>query len=264
MAARKTTSALRLRQILELLGGRDEVSVTELTRRFHVASMTIRRDLESLERQGRITRTHGGALLTAPAVAAFAFQDRRRSHMAQKEAIARAAARLVEPGMTVILDTGTTTLEVARALGGIPRLKVLTNSLAIASALLAHGDVELVLLGGTVSKNSPDLSGALTVGNLASFRAALAIIGADAMDAGGLYTPSQQIAQVSQAMIASATRTILVADSSKFGGTAFVRFAGWEAISGVVVDDGLDQAARRWLRRVVRNITTVPVKAART
>jgi DeoR/GlpR family transcriptional regulator of sugar metabolism len=244
-------TSLRLRKILALLASHEEVSVTSLAARFRVTTMTIRRDLESLERDGRITRTHGGALLAAPTMAAFAFQERRQVRMAEKAAIGRAAVREVQPGMTLILDTGTTTLEVARLLGGIPRLKVLTNSLAIASALLAHGDLELVLLGGTVSARSPDLSGPLTEDNLAAFRADLAIVGADALDARGLYTSGQPIARVSRAMLANAARTLLVADSSKFGKTAFARIANWSDIDLLVTDAGLPRAVRRWVGKIV-------------
>jgi DeoR/GlpR family transcriptional regulator of sugar metabolism len=254
-----TPSSPRLKKILDYLAGREEVSVAELVRQFQVAPMTVRRDLGVLEGQGRITRTHGGALLAAPSLVAFEFQERRQSRLAEKQAIARAAVQWVRPGMTVILDTGTTTLEVARALGGIPRLKVLTSSLAIASALLAQGDLELVLLGGTVSQHSPDLSGPLTEDNLAAFRAELAFVGADALDARGLYTRSQQIARVSRAMLSRAERTILVADSSKFGKTAFVRFAGWPEIDVLLTDDGLDAKARKWVEKNAPKHILAPV-----
>jgi len=254
----KALSSTRQENILAFLAGREEVSVAELTAHFHVAAMTIRRDLSHLAEQGLIARTHGGALLAAPSVVAFAFQQRRQTQMAQKLAIARAAVRMVKPGMNVILDTGTTTLEVARALGDVPGLKVLTSSLAVASALLAHDDLELVLLGGTVSKGSPDLSGPLTEHNLAAFRADLAFVGADALDKRGFYTGIQEIASVSRAMIASAQHTILVADSSKFGNNAFVRIAGWEAIDHVIVDEGLPQQARTWVGKSIRNHTLVP------
>ena len=258
MTMQKPSASVRQQKILQLLASREEVSVAELAERFRVAAMTIWRDLDVLVQGGRVTRTHGGALLAAPSVAAFAFQERRQSRMVEKTAIGRAAAQLVKPGMTVILDTGTTTLEVARALGGIPRLKVLTSSLAVASTLLTHDDLELVLLGGTVSKGSPDLTGALTEDNLAAFRADLAFIGADALDQRGFYTSSQEIAGVSRAIIASAQRTMLVADSGKFGSTAFVRIAGWQAIDGLLIDDGLSADARRWGKRTLKNLLLAP------
>lgn len=255
----KPAPQARRELILQLLAGGVDADVNELSARFRVTTMTVRRDLDILAAEGRINRTHGGAMLAAPAVAAFAFQDRRQTHMAEKQAIARAAARLVEPGMTVILDTGTTTLELARLLGGIPRLKVLTSSLSIASTLMAHEQLELVLLGGTVNRNSPDLSGALTVENLTAFHAQLVFVGADAVDERGLHTGNLAIAHVSRAMMAAAERVILVADSSKFNRRAFVRICGWKAIGQVIVDDDLPPEARQWLGGQVRDCTFAPI-----
>jgi DeoR/GlpR family transcriptional regulator of sugar metabolism len=255
----KIRTSSRLRRILDLLAARPEVSVADLAARFQVTPMTVRRDLAALEKQGRVTRTHGGAILAAPAVARFAFRERQQTHLPEKRAIARAAATQVMSGTTVILDTGTTTLEVAEALAGIPGLRVLTSSLAIASALFAHEEMELVLLGGTVSRGSPDLCGPLTEQNLAAFRADVAFIGADGVDRHGLYTRSQAIASVSRAMLAGAARTILVADSSKFGRNAFVRFADWKKVDGVIVDDGLAAGVRRWLRKAVKDVVQVTV-----
>jgi len=244
---KKQNTSLRLQQILGLLAGRDGVGVAELAEYFQVTPMTIRRDLDTLEGQGRVVRTHGGAILAAPSVVAFSFQARRQVRMAEKKAIAREAARRVEPGMTVLIDTGTTTLELAKALPGVGDLRVLTSSLAIASALLAHDGLELVLLGGTVSRNSPDLSGPLTEDNLAAFRADIAFVGADALDENGLYTSSQQIARVSRTMLASAKKTVLMADSGKFGETAFARFAQWREIDELITDIGIDPSQRSWM-----------------
>lgn len=244
---KKQNTSLRLQQILNRLSGRDEITVADLSEHFQVTSMTIRRDLDALERQGRVTRTHGGAILAAPSVVAFSFQARRQARMAQKKAIAREAVGRVEPGMTVLLDTGTTTLEVAKALASISDLRVLTSSLAIASALLAHDGLELVLLGGTVNRNSPDLSGPLTEDNLAAFRADITFVGADAVDEKGLYTSSQQIARVSRTMLATAKQTVLVADSGKFGETAFARFAQWREIDELITDSGLGPDHREWV-----------------
>jgi DeoR/GlpR family transcriptional regulator of sugar metabolism len=251
------TPSPRARQILDLLAGGDEVAVADLAERFGVTETTIRRDLDALERDGRVTRTHGGAILAARAVVSFAFADRQRTRSAEKRAIAAAAARRIAPGATVILDTGTTTLELARILPGAAGLKVLTSSLAIAAALQGRPDLELVLLGGTVGRGSPDLGGPLTVENLAAFRADLAFIGADAADRHGLYTDDQRIADVSRAMIGSATKVVLVADSGKFGRTAFVRFATWRTVDAAIVDDGLGAGPRRWLRRQVDDVELV-------
>lgn len=256
---KKQNTSLRLQQILDLLAGQDEVGVADLAEHFQVTPMTIRRDLGMLEKQGKVTRTHGGAILSAPSIVSFSFQARQQTRMAAKKAIAREAVGRVEPGMTVLIDTGTTTLEVARALAGFSDLKVLTSSLAIASALLAHGGLELILLGGTVNRNSPDLSGPLTEDNLSTFRADIAFIGADAFDENGLYTSSQQIARVSQTMLGTARQTVLVADSGKFGETAFMRFARWQEVNELIMDSGVDGEHLEWVKKKVRKFTLVPV-----
>ena len=189
-----------------------EQSVGVLAHRFGVTPMTIRRDLDALERQGMVLRTHGGAVLARPGIVEFRFAERRRTHASQKQAIARAVAGIVRPGMKITLDTGTTTLEVARAIAGVPEITVLTTSLAIASVLYACEHIELVLMGGTVRKNDPDLSGVLTEQNLRCFHVDLAVLGADAVSAEGVYTTDMGIARGSQAMMVGAQRKVLVAD----------------------------------------------------
>lgn len=244
----------RHEEIRALLAGRREVSVAEMARHFKVTPMTIRRDLDAMSRAGVINRTHGGALLAAPAVAAFEFLDRRSSRPSEKQAVARAAAALVRPGMTLLLDTGTTTLELAKLLGGIPKLTVVTSSLAIASVLFASPDVELVMLGGTVGRHSPDLSGPLTVENLRMFKADTAFVGADAAGRDGIYTSSMAIAQVSKAIISGARRAVLLADSSKFKADAAIRICEWNSLNTAVVDRGLAAENRKWLEKAVPDL----------
>ncbi|MBX3178331.1 MAG: DeoR/GlpR transcriptional regulator [Candidatus Hydrogenedentes bacterium] len=251
---RKQTSTRRREQILEFLAAEGEVFVLDLAERFGVAPMTIRRDLEALERQNVLTRTHGGAIFSKQSVAEFAFLERNRTSILEKQAIAREAAALVEPGMTIVMDTGTTTLEVARALRGVERLTVLTSSLAVASELHTHPDMEIVLLGGNVGKNSPDLFGALTEDNLRRFRVQLAILGADALDERGLYTSGLHVARVSEAMIDVARDTVLVADSRKFRRHSFVKFADWPSIRHLVTDDSVAEIDRAWLEQSVRDV----------
>jgi DeoR/GlpR family transcriptional regulator of sugar metabolism len=238
---------VRHQQILDQVRLQREVSVQALAQQLQVSPITIRRDLEQLERAGALTRTHGGAVFSKSAVIEFAFLDRAQEQTAAKVAIANYLAGVVQPGMTIVLDTGTTTLEVARALAGIPRLRVLTSSLAIASALHAYDNIDLVLLGGSVRHHSPDLTGPLTEENLRQFQTELAILGADAVSREGLYTSDLGIARISQAMIACARESWLVADSSKFARRSFVKFADWAAISHLVTDEGLSADDAEWV-----------------
>jgi len=244
----------RQSHILERLIAGNEVSVQDLAARFGVSEMTVRRDLVRLEREGELTRTHGGAVLSKAGVIEFAFKEKEKHFAAEKKAIAREVASFIHPGMTLTLDTGTTTLEVARAIVGIKNLTVLTSSLAIASALYVYDHIELVLLGGTVRKGNPDLSGRLTEENLKCFRVDLALIGADGADPAGVYTTDMNIACVSQWMISGAAQTVLALDHSKFEKTAFVKFALWDRIDRVITDDGVPPRVRKWLNKSVREV----------
>ena len=248
----------RHKAILDILASGGDTSVQDLAGRFGVSLMTIRRDLALLEREGELTRTHGGAVLSKAGVVEFAFEARAKEHAAEKRAIGEAVASMIRPGMAISLDTGSTTLEVARAtvlaLGNRDPLTVLTSSLVIASALYAHDNVDLVLLGGTARKGSPDLTGWLTEENLKRFRVDLAVLGADGLTQDGAFTTDVNVARVSQAMAAGAQRTVLAADHSKFEKTAFVCFAPWTKFTHVVTDDQVPPPVRRWLNKAVKHV----------
>lgn len=243
----------RQNRIVEMLTANGEVFVQDLSERLEVTTMTIRRDLDLLENEGLLIRTHGGAVISSAGIIEFSFKKQSEECALEKQAIAKEAAALVEPGMTVVLDTGTTVLEVAKAIGGKRDLKVLTSSLVIASTLYARDNVELVLLGGRARRGNPDLTGWLTEENLKHFRVDTAVLGADGTSRDGVFTSDESVARVSQAMITAAARTILVADHTKFGGTAFLRYATWEDFDYVVTDAQVEEDAQRWLRRVAKN-----------
>jgi DeoR/GlpR family transcriptional regulator of sugar metabolism len=244
----------RLEKIMSLITRDGEVSVGSAAKAFGVTEMTIRRDLETLERDGRLVRTYGGAVLSRPGIVEFAFQQRADARSDEKRAIARDAARLVRPGMSVSIDTGTTTLEVAKAISGTADLRVLTPSLAVASALYAFDGIELVLLGGTARKGSPDLQGEITEDNIKRFRVHLAVLGADALGEDGIYTKDAAVSRVSRAMIANARERLVVADSSKLSETAFVKFADWKDVDVLITDAEAPPAARRWLNKSVKKV----------
>ena len=239
----------RQNEILDLLGREGEVVVVTLAAQFGVSEMTIRRDLTRLARAGKLSRTHGGAMPSRAGIVEFSFQENLNRNAEQKRAIAQAAARAVQPGMTVLLDTGSTTLEVARAIAGLPKLTVLTTSLMIAAALHTQESIELILLGGTVRKDSPDLSGPLTEENLGRFRVNLAVLGADGVSADGVFTESMNVARVSRAIVKAAERAVLTIDGSKFGRAALVRYAEWQDFNQVITDKGVPAQVRKWLNR---------------
>jgi DeoR family fructose operon transcriptional repressor len=241
--------------ILEKIRSAGGASVRDLAAQFHVSDMTIRRDLSLLETRGDLSRTHGGAVSSRAGIIEFAFKEKERLCAAEKQAIAAEAASLVRPGMTITLDTGTTTLEVARRVAGTRRLTVLTSSLPIASVLYASEGIDLILLGGQARKGIPDLWGRLTEENLKRFRVDMAIIGADGANREGLYTTDMNVARVSEAMLAGARRRVAVIDHRKFESAHFVKFASWGAIDRVITDAGTPPAVRRWLGKAVRHVT---------
>lgn len=192
--------------------------------------MTIRRDLTSLEKQFLIQRTHGGAMLSERMMLEFDYRDRREVNRAAKCAIAREARQLIQPGHRLILDTGTTTLELAALLRDGENLTVITPSLAVASELQHAAGVEVILLGGVIRRGSPDLTGPVTEHCLELFAADYAFQGADGIGAdGSIYNSDLRLAAVDKIMRRVAQKSVVLADHSKIGTTAL-------ACSGTLAD----------------------------
>lgn len=257
MSDKTARSNVRHDQIVEHIRVHGVALVQELAEAFAVSVMTIRRDLALLEEAGRVTRTHGGAILSKPRVVEFTFLEREQQHAAEKHAIAREVAARIRPGSTVALDSGTTTLEVAKALVGLEGLTVLTSSLAIASVLYPHDTITMVLLGGVSRKRSPDLTGWLVEQNLKQFHVDYAIVGADGITRDGAYTTAVDISRVCQAVLAAGECRILVADASKMGRPSFSRYAELSSFRQIVTDASVPTAARRWLARGGQKVTYV-------
>ena len=247
----KTASAAqRADAILELVREGQECAVVDLAARFGVSEMTVRRDLDALAAEGRVIRTHGGATAASGVVFEFRFLERAREHRVAKRKIATRAARLVEDGMTVMLDSGTTTLALAEALRGKRDLTVVTTSLPIASALQYSDMIDVVLLGGHLRRDAPDLSGALTLQGLEGLHADLAFVGVDAIDLeGSTYSHSIEVAHLIATMAAASEAVYVVADSSKVGQASLARSGSLTQWKGLITDRELDPAKARALKK---------------
>ncbi|MBN1509744.1 MAG: DeoR/GlpR transcriptional regulator [Sedimentisphaerales bacterium] len=246
----KLTQTQRLEAIRRELLRADEVSIDDLAGRFGVSGMTVRRDLELLESHGDVIRTHGGAALAKRLTFEFSFRQKQNRNSRQKLCIARRAAGHVKDGQVVILDTGTTTLEIARQLTGRDDVTVITTSLAIVSTLQFAAGLRTVLLGGFLRGGSPDLHGPLTEQNVEMFRADLAFMGADAVDLdGNMYADDLQVVNLDRKMAANAARVIVVADSSKFGRRGMCRILGPDDYDSIISDPGL---GKDMLKRLAR------------
>jgi len=234
----------RQERICAMLGARGQCSVEEFAAALGVSGMTVRRDLQSLAMAGKVIRTHGGAAMAGRISFEFDFLKRVRQNEAAKAAIGAAAAGLVADGQSVLLDSGTTTLALARCLHGKQNLTVITTSLPLASQLQYDQQIAVLLLGGYVRAGSPDLAGALTESNLETLHADLAIIGADGIDArGAVYNQSPEVARMLTRMAAAASRVYVVADHSKLGKPALWRFGYLRDWTGLVTDAGADRTA---------------------
>ena len=237
-------------QICEWIALRGECSIEGLVKRFGVSGMTVRRDLQALADRGKVIRTHGGAAMAERVSFEFEFLNRVREHQAAKQQIAVAAAAEIEDGQSVMLDSGTTTLELAKQLRSKRRLTVITTSLPIAAQLQYDRHIEVMLLGGYVRPSAPDLAGALTEANLESLRADVAFIGACGVDRhGAVYQDSLEIARMLTKMAASAARVFVLADSSKLGRTALCRFGRLQDWAGLVTDAAADRSMLTVLRK---------------
>lgn len=240
----------RRAQILDLLERDGEQSIDGLAERFDVSGMTIRRDLQELAGDGKVIRTHGGAAPSQRISFEFRFLERARQQAKEKEQIADIATKLISPGDSVLLDSSTTTLAIARRLPAIGELTVVTTSLPIASELFGRAGIDVILLGGALRNDSPDLCGALTESNLDVIRADIAFIGVDAIDyEGHLYNRSPEVGRMLQQMARSADRVCAVADHTKIGRHELMRFADIRDWFALITDSGLDRVILKRLRK---------------
>lgn len=211
--------------------------VKDLAAHFQVSQITIRKDLEVLQGRGLLHRTHGGALVpSSGALNDPSLQEKEKLHRTEKMRIAQAAVRLVEEGQSILLDSGTTTMAIARALRNFRRLTVITNAVNIA-AELANSEIEVILTGGTVRKNSFSLVGPLAEETLRHLSADILFLGVDGFDTRlGLSTPNLQEAKVNRVMVEISRKVVAVCDSSKFGRRSLSTIVPPNAIHYVITD----------------------------
>ena len=248
----------RRRAILQLVNQDGRVLVADLADRFATSQITIRKDLEKMHSLGLVHRTHGGALtVQSGALLDPTLQQKEKLHRKEKQRIAEAAAKMVEDGQSVLLDSGTTTTAIARALRERTRLTVITNALNIA-AELSGTQVEVILSGGTVRKNSFSLVGPLAEETLQQLSADLLFLGVDGIDTKiGLSTPNLLEAKVNRVMVGMARRTIAVCDSSKFGRRSLSTIVPLAAIHHVITDKRISKADLQGLSDAGVGVTLV-------
>jgi DeoR family fructose operon transcriptional repressor len=229
----------RKMKILEFIEEHRKATVVELCQQFKVSSATIRNDLRDLETAGLLIRTHGGAMVKTKTGLEPDMNLRKVQNLEEKRRIAEAALRLVEDGDTIILDTGTTTYELARLLGEKHDLTVVTNDLPIALLLEEFESVRVVLVGGMVRKKfhctvASSFSGMNALSDLTVDKAFMASNGFSLEK--GASTPDINHSETKKLMISIAAKVILLFDSSKMGRNSFAIFAPLDRIDAIVTD----------------------------
>jgi len=234
----------RRQAILAQVREQAAVSAEDLSRQFGVSVETIRRDLRRLGERGLLERVYGGATRPSGRSSEGSFAARSTRHIDRKRAIAAMAASLVEPEETIVIDVGTTALEVARALPAGFRGRVLTNSVPAAMELSARTDTELLLCGGQVRAGDGACSGAHAEAFFAEFYADRAFLGSGGVHPqAGLtdYYPAEVV--VRRTIIDHTAATYVLADSSKLGEIAVHRVCTLDRLTAVITDDAENSAA---------------------
>lgn len=258
MTLRNTRS--RRQQILQQLLERGSVQVSELVGQYGVSAVTIRTDLGHFEEQGLATRTHGGATLVRTPPREQDIHEKDTLNLPLKESIGIRAAQLVQPGDNIIIDSGSTTMTLARHLRGHRDVAVMTNGLNIAWELANAPGIDVLLTGGQLRKQSLSLQGSQAEASLTSYSFDTLFLGVDGLDLQfGLTTHDEGEARLNHRMVERARRIVVLTDASKFGRVSLHRIAQLEQVHAVITDAGIDEATREGLQQ--RGIEVIVAEA---
>lgn len=229
---------VRLQDLLNVINGQGRVRVNDLCRQFRVTPATIRKDLTRLEEAGLIKRVHGGAISVAESAnLELTSREKAGVQTAKKQQIARIACQYVKPGRIIALDSGTTTMELAKLICNVPELTVVTNDLSIALYLEKNSRHTVIMLGGTVRTDFHCTVGNSVLQMLDSLHIDTLFLGTNHVDTQwGLSTPNLEMANVKRKLVANSRRKILLVDSSKFGRVSLARFATIDQVDILVTD----------------------------
>ncbi len=240
----KRSTVSRRAKILEELDIKGQLAVNDLSKQFDVSSVTIRNDLVHLEKQNMLIRARGGAIKVKylRMEIDLSISDKQKEFLKEKQRIARAALGLIEDGDTIVLDSGTTTTEIAKNLEQFSNLTIITNALNIASILSEYEDFNIYMPGGVLRKKSLSLVGALAGENFKKFYCDKLFLGVDGFDTlHGLSTPNTEEANVNSIMIEMAKKVIVVTDSRKFLRRRLALIAPPSKVHVVITDPGISE-----------------------
>lgn len=226
--------------ILDILNKEKYLEVLDLCKLLDVSAVTIRKDLKLLEEKGLLFRTHGGASLENPYINEKAVNEKEKISVEEKNGIAQAAAKLIDENDSIMIASGTTVQALAKFIVPKNKLTAITSSLYVVLHLINHKNIEILQLGGYVRHSSASVIGSYTTQILDNVSCSKLFLGVDGIDLDyGLSTTSLEEAQLNKKMLTSAQKTIVLADSSKFGKKSFAKICGISEIDQIITDPGI-------------------------
>jgi DeoR/GlpR family transcriptional regulator of sugar metabolism len=234
----------RRSRILDILNREGKVRVADLSRLFGISEVTIRNDLNALERQDMLERVHGGAVRTNKSYYRMTVDERMKTNERQKRAIAGHVATMINEGDTVFLNSGTTAIYISRAIRTIPGILVITNSPLAAQELSYSGECEVVLLGGSYNGPLAFTYGDDAVRQISKYRANRFFLSCDGISVeAGIMTYNTHEVDVNHQFIARSAMVVAVADQSKIGRTSRIRIGSVECLDALITNEGADREA---------------------
>ena len=226
--------------IIEIINKNGQVNINELVNLFHVSEVTIRNDLDHLEDKGLLIRTRGGGIKVERVGIDYKLNDKSKIHSKEKQLIGKKAAELVQDSDTIIIDSGTTTFEVAKNLSSLNNLTIITNALNIASQFIGNENIKVIILGGILRHSSISLIGPIAENTIKNLYCDKLFMGVDGIDSKyGISTPNIEEAHLNRLMIDISKEVIVVTDSSKFLRRSFSFIAPISDIDTVITDSNI-------------------------
>ncbi len=252
------TKEERHSEIMDNLLKQGSIQVTELADNLQVSSVTIRKDLTNLEKEGKLYRSHGRAILINPFTNNRTVTEKEKLNMDEKRLIGIEAAKLITPNDSIVLASGTTIHALARNIHPESRLTVVTASLQVAEALAPLDNVELIQLGGIVRHTSLSVVGKYAEMILSGFSFSKLYLGVDGIDLEfGISTTDMREAEINRTMMHTAQKTIVLADSTKFGRRGFAKISNIEDVDMIITDNRLPVPIRQQVEAMGIDIVTV-------
>jgi len=239
----KINTVTRRAKILDQLEHEGHVTTHSLSENFNVSEVTIRNDLLHFEKQGLLHRTRGGALRDQRVRIDHDLREKSKIHLIEKQKIAKKAREFINDGDSIILDSGTTTQEIAKRFADVSNLTVITNGVNVAAEIARNQNVRLIMPGGMLRENSLSLVGSLSENSIRQYNCDKLFLGVDGIDSSyGISTPNFEEAHLNSVMIEIAQELFVVTDSSKFLKRCFAFIAPVSRISTLITDKNIPKS----------------------